>query len=62
MNEERTRLMGGHGKKKEWHRWKQAMQDDSMAAEERITLLEEMKQHLLQKLEKTDAVLAELRK
>lgn len=54
--------MDSHGKKEEWHKWKQAMQDDSMAAEERITLLEEMKQHLLQKLEKIDALLPELKK
>ena len=54
--------MHEHGKEQPWHQWKQAMQDDSMAAEERIRLLEEMKQHLLQKIEKADAVLAELNK
>ncbi len=54
--------MHNHGKKEQWHKWKQAMHDEDMAAEERITLLEEMKQHLLQKQEKIDALLAELRK
>jgi len=54
--------MDEHGKKEPWHQWKQAMRDESMATEERITLLEEMKQHLLQKIEKVDAVLAELKK
>lgn len=54
--------MNEHGKKEPWYQWKQAMQDESMAAEERITLLGEMKQHLLQKIEKADAVLAELKK
>ena len=54
--------MHNHGKKEQWHKWKHAMQDESMATEERITALEEMKQHLLQKLAKIDAVLAELKK
>ena len=55
--------MGEHAKKDQpWHQWKQAMQDGDMAAEERIRLLEEMKQHLLQKIQKVDAVLAELKK
>ena len=45
-----------------WLQWKQAMQDENMADQERIRLLEEMKQHLLQKIEKADAVLARLRK
>ena len=54
--------MGEHGKKECWHQWKQAMKDESMEACERIRLLEEMKKHLLQKIEKADAVLAELKK
>jgi hypothetical protein len=54
--------MDKQGKNEPWHQWKQAMHDESMAAEERIKLLEEMKQHLLQKIEKADAVLAELKK
>jgi len=54
--------MGEHGKKGHWHQWKQAMQDESMATDERIRVLEEMKQHLLQKIEKVDAVLAGLKK
>ncbi|MGB2660864.1 MAG: hypothetical protein WBB86_04400 [Candidatus Omnitrophota bacterium] len=54
--------MDEHGKKEPWHQWKQAMQDESMPAEERIKLLGEMKEHLLQKIERADAVLAELKK
>ena len=54
--------MGEHRKEEPWHEWKRAMSDESMATEERITLLEAMKQHLLQKIEKADAVLAKLKK
>ncbi len=62
MNEERKIPMHDHGKKEQWHKWKQAMQDESMATEERITLVEEKKQHLLQKVAKIDALLAKLKK
>ena len=54
--------MHDHGKKEQWHKWKPALEDDSMPAEERIKLLEEKKEFLVQKLEKIDTLLAELKK
>ena len=54
--------MGEHGKKEHWHKWKQALEDDSMPADQRISLLEEKKGFLVKKLEKIDALLAELKK
>ncbi|MFC1452261.1 hypothetical protein ACFLSJ_02830 [Verrucomicrobiota bacterium] len=54
--------MHGHGKEGHWHKWKQAFEDDSMPAEERIRLLEEKREFLTKKLGKIDALLAELKK
>jgi len=51
-----------HGKEEHWHKWKQAFEDESMPAEERIKLLEEKKEFMTKKLEKIDALLAELKK
>jgi hypothetical protein len=54
--------MHDHSKKERWHKWKQAFEDDSMPAEERIRLLEEKKGFLVKKLEKIEALLSELKK
>ena len=54
--------MGCHGKKEHWQKFKQALEDDSMPAEERIKLLEVKKEFMTRKLEKIDALLAELKK
>ena len=54
--------MHEHGKKEHWQKFKQALEDENMPAEERIGLLEEKKEFLVKKLEKIDAVLAELKK
>jgi len=47
---------------KDWEKYKQAMEDDSMPAEERVKLLEEKKEMLTKKLARIDALLAELKK
>ena len=53
--------MSEQGKKEHWHKFKQALEDESMPAEERIGLLEEKREFLVQKLGKIDAVLAKLK-
>ena len=54
--------MHGHGKEGQGKKWKQAFEDESMPVGERIKLLEEKKEFMVKKLEKIDALLAELKK
>ena len=57
--------MHGHDKgehhKEQYEKWKQAFTDENMPAEERIKILEEKKEFLTQKLQKLDALIAELK-
>ncbi len=53
--------MSEHGNKEHWRKFKQALEDESMPAAERIALLEDKKEFLVQKLAKIDAVLAKLK-